>query len=911
MLGVLALAPFAVSGSAYIPLTVSRGDSEGVVNKWNLSRQGGSIPYLINPTRPEDAAAIQPAGTTADDLVRVVRAAFLTWQDVPTSRIRFSYEGTTTLTNEADGNNVVTFSPTDFSGPDEASASARMRYALEDGPVNLPNGAVLEATTGEIFDVDIVVNPTTEFSLDRSLEGKDIWRTVTHEVGHFIGLGHNAIIGSIMYGYFSLGGTFIGRALHDVDIIGASASYPTDAFLEQRGSISGSVTKSGSPAFGLQVSALNEAGVVVGSSISGASSYDVNAVPNGYASSSGDFRIAGLLPGTYSIVVEPLDGPADIQMRAPFGDGGTGLFVENDVTASAPAGPVSVIAGATVALGSVEVEPRSETSPNLDTVSYAALAGESFEAPAVITVGTSPFLALFFGENLVGESAFLAGTMFEISGDGVTIESQQVRSSDFLLQLAVAADATPGPRTLTATTPGGRSILNGAVIVVPEPTFLAQFANGAGIVSTVVLTNPSPAAFVTGQIAFVNDNGQALETGLLDRLERDETTFTIAPLGSFTVHTDGQGDLVAGSVKVSSTHPVGGVVKFSIPGIGVAGVGASAPVTDFVSPVRRVASTNLDTGVAILNLGSDATTLALTLRDANGLSVGSTSRTLQPSGHLSAFVGELFNLDAVDFSGTLTAAGGSTHLAGIVMELGTIPGQFTTMPVTQLNATPAGDLFFAHYADGLGVKSDMVLTNPMAGASVTGTVSLFDDNGSPLSTQPLGLGGATSFSVPALGSVTLPSDGQGNLVAGSASVNAGGALGGVVRFTLPGIGVAGVGQSVPTSSGFIVPALRNSVSGIDTGIAIAQTGQTTLTVRLRIRDEAGVLVENGETTVDLAARGHVARFIAELFPSAQTEAFRGTMTAEITAGSGQIVGTALEIGSSAGQFTTLPVTPLP
>ena len=64
----------------------------------------------------------------------------------------------------------------------------------------------------------------------------------------------------------------------------------------------------------------------------------------------------------------------------------------------------------------------------------------------------------------------------------------------------------------------------------------------------------------------------------------------------------------------------------------------------------------------------------------------------------------------------------------------------------------------------------------------------------------------------------------------------------------------------------------------------------------------------GEATLQLPANGHVARFIEELFPDADTSEFEGTLT--VTAKKGTIAGTAIQVGSKPGEFTTLPVTPL-
>ena len=56
-------------------------------------------------------------------------------------------------------------------------------------------------------------------------------------------------------------------------------------------------------------------------------------------------------------------------------------------------------------------------------------------------------------------------------------------------------------------------------------------------------------------------------------------------------------------------------------------------------------------------------------------------------------------------------------------------------------------------------------------------------------------------------------------------------------------------------------------------------------------------------------RGHLAQFIDELFASADTSDFQGSLVVEVV-GEGRIAVTSLEFGTRPGEFTTLPVTPL-
>ncbi len=79
-----------------------------------------------------------------------------------------------------------------------------------------------------------------------------------------------------------------------------------------------------------------------------------------------------------------------------------------------------------------------------------------------------------------------------------------------------------------------------------------------------------------------------------------------------------------------------------------------------------------------------------------------------------------------------------------------------------------------------------------------------------------------------------------------------------------------------------------------------------MTLTLSLRKESQ---EIGTATIqNFAARGHLARFINELFPAADTDDFQGTLVVQVTGG--KVAPTALELGTQAGKFTTLPVTEL-
>ena len=94
---------------------------------------------------------------------------------------------------------------------------------------------------------------------------------------------------------------------------------------------------------------------------------------------------------------------------------------------------------------------------------------------------------------------------------------------------------------------------------------------------------------------FVVQVGTPELSGLPGRTTRPERQ----PLGSITLSTSGEGELQLGSLAAFSDQTLGATVRFLIPGIGIAGVGASGTFERAIVPVRLQGE--LNTGLAIRN----------------------------------------------------------------------------------------------------------------------------------------------------------------------------------------------------------------------------------------------------------------------------------------------------------------------
>jgi len=387
-------------------------------------------------------------------------------------------------------------------------------------------------------------------------------------------------------------------------------------------------------------------------------------------------------------------------------------------------------------------------------------------------------------------------------------------------------------------------------------------------------------------------------------------SFSINPLGAVRLVSGGEGELGVGSAHLVSNAPVSSVVCFSFPGFGITGVGDSAALRGFAIPVVRQGG--LNTGIALLNLEDYEIELELSLRRLTGLQVsgGLVTIFLPKGAKLAQFVNELFpQADTNDFQGSVRVlVKSSGNVAASAIQQGSLPGQFTTLPVIPVSpAATAKQLYFPQFGQGQGLASSLFLTNPSS-LSATGQASFYGEDGQPLPVSVNGqaVAATVSISLPAYGSAVLSTSGAGDLAIGSAKVTTTRAIGGVLRFAISGVGITGVGASAPAAS-VIVPVSRSQSRQSATGVAIIAPGAAS-NLTLTLRNVNGQAVSGGVKTLALAANAHIAKYVHELFPQANTAEFEGTVT--INAVGGQIAATAIELGSAPGEFTTFPVAPL-
>ena len=255
------------------------------------SGQVKAVTWARSPVRWFSSTVAAP-GVSAAQFQQAVNAAFGTWEAVPSATVSFEFAGFTGAA-PADEDGISVFGFEDHGDMDRTLAAT---------------GFTIDVITGSIVESDVFFNTAFEWSTSGAAGAFDLQSVATHEIGHFIGLGHSLLgetelqpngsrrvlaASSVMFPIAFGRGVTADRQLQPDDIAGVSSSYPAGDFAQDTGSIQGRVRLGGRGLFGAHVVAFNlRTGDLVGG-------FALNA--------EGEFLISGLAPGLYAVRVEPLD----------------------------------------------------------------------------------------------------------------------------------------------------------------------------------------------------------------------------------------------------------------------------------------------------------------------------------------------------------------------------------------------------------------------------------------------------------------------------------------------------------------------------------------------------------------------------------------------------------------------------
>ena len=469
---------------------------------------------------------------------------------------------------------------------------------------------------------------------------------------------------------------------------------------------------------------------------------------------------------------------------------------------------------------------------------------------------------------------------------------------------------------------------------------LAHFANGDGITSEIVFLNVSshptrPALY------FYDQGGELMDPALvvdvtLDLEIQEDGSLTVRtemePLGELTIRTHGRGDLLSGSVRVVSGVPLGGLVRYSVPSVGVAAVGAGTPVWDVLFPARRQEG-GIRTAAALHNLQEEAIGVSCRLMN-DGVALEEVEIALEANGQTSWYIEEAFTTtDTSDFVGSVRCtAPGRRWFTAIAVETDAAQRTFTTLPVLPVDRTGGSGgetvLDFAHFANGTWI-TDLVFLNLSIQPSGPAfspfhapilpsrpAIYFYDTEGNPIAPASVvdlsddlevTADGALTIrgEMEPLGVLTISTHGRGELLTGSVRVVSDGPIGGMLRFDHPALGVAGVAASQPVND--VIFPVRRQEGGINSGVALHNLESTAGLLRCELLRE-GVLLDS--VSIPLEANGQTSWAIDQAFPTTDTSDFAGSLRCSATGGD-LFTAVALEMDSGARTFTALPLAPVP
>lgn len=399
---------------------------------------------------------------SGSDVAGAVRRALRHWADA--ANLRFilatsNVQSISALGTRGDGLSLITVAHTAENFAAFAGEGSEMPGRTR----------VFQTVSGNITEADIVLNPGQPFSTDGTVGTYDLEATLTHEIGHLLGLEHSAVLGATMQPRQARNGIFglpalTPRTLSDDDRAGIRALYGARLGTGTHGAIAGMLTfVSGAPVFGANVwTEETETGRVVASNITLAS---------------GAYRIEGLKPGEYHLFAQSLNGTVAASEIAPERGAYAGLALNRQLPFQAEEiGTVSVKPNATVAL-----DAELSGSPSLINPAFIGINRE-LSTVAVPMIAGQSFRVFLSGDGIKASQFNYAGGI-TATAPSIVVDATSARDEDFGNGLSVisfdvtlAGDAPAGDYSLRLQSKSGEVAYVAGGLTIDEPESVADNA---------------------------------------------------------------------------------------------------------------------------------------------------------------------------------------------------------------------------------------------------------------------------------------------------------------------------------------------------------------------------------------------------------------------------------------------------
>jgi len=348
--------------------------------------------------------------------------------------------------------------------------------------------------------------------------------------------------------------------------------------------------------------------------------------------------------------------------------------------------------------GSMTIGPNQQTAQFLDQAPFKVYASTTFQ----------------------GTFSFTSSVPVAV----VALRGFTNERGDFLMSTLPVVDTTVAPNNGTA--------------VVPH------FADGGGWTTKVLLVNPTDNP-MTGSLQFSNPTGAAANV-MIGGQTNSSFAYSIPGRSSQKLATSGVASITAsGSIQIVPASGGAGptpLVVFSYKPAGITVSEAGVPITSGSAFRVYVESSgvtqgNIESGIAVANTSSAATSVTFDLTDLTGAAVSGISPvsiTLPGFGQTAKFLNDIFPSLPIPFKGVLriTTTSSGLSVVGLRTRINE-RGDFliTTTPPTNENS-PAGmaEMFFPQVADGGGYTTQFILFSGIAGQATSGNMQFVKQDGS-------------------------------------------------------------------------------------------------------------------------------------------------------------------------------------